>query len=150
MASFDVTDEMHFMNVDLDVLSRSPLEPLAQAFGKAVTVLYVGPEGRRYGAHFELADSFQKDADALVQGFVDLVHGLHPSVLKLWNGARSRDFNIGIQSAPKPNCHELRLSAKTVAAVARVRGSVVITTYAPVPEPSAEMARIARRRPTTG
>jgi hypothetical protein len=38
VAGFDVTEKIHFMNVDLDVLSRSRLEPLATAFGSAVTV----------------------------------------------------------------------------------------------------------------
>jgi hypothetical protein len=144
VAGFDMTDKIHFMNVDLDVRSRSPLEALARAFGKAVTVLYVGREGRLYGAHFELADSYQKDADSLVQGFVNLVHALPPRTLKLWNEAKCRDFNVGIQSATKPHCHELRLSVETVEAVARVRGSVVITTYAPTLAPAA--TRVVRKR----
>ena len=148
MAGFELTDKIHFMNVDLDVLSGSPLEPLATAFGKAVSVLYVGREGRLYGAHFELADSYEKDADALMQEFVDLVRGLPPSVRKLWNSAKSRNFNVGIQSALKPVCHELRLTAETLEAVARVRGSVVITTYAPIREISADKA-LRKRRPAT-
>jgi hypothetical protein len=77
-----------------------------------------------------------------MQGLVDLVPELPPSVRKLWNGAKSRDFNVGIQSALKPHCHELRLTAKTLEAVARVRGSVVITTYAPIRE-----SRRVRSRP---
>lgn len=148
MAGFDLTDTIHFMNVDFDVLSGSPLQPLATAFGRAVSVLYVGREGRLYGAHFELADSYEKDADALMQEFVDLVRGLPPNVRKLWNGAKSRNFNVGIQSALKPHCHELRLTAETLAAVARVRGSVVITTYAPIREISAGKA-LRKRRPAT-
>ena len=146
MAGFDVTEKIHFMNVDLDVLSRSRLEPLATAFGSAVTVLYVGGEGRLFEAHFELADSFEKDADTLMQEFVDLVRGLPPSARKLWNGATARDFNVGIQSALKPHCHELRLTAKTLDAVAGVRGSVVITTYAPAPDVSAATRKSLRKR----
>lgn len=134
-------ETIHFMNVDLDVLSRSALEPLAAAFGNAVCVLHVGREGKIFAAHFELADSFQKDANELMQGFVDLVGGLSPNGRKLWNGARCRVFNIGIQSALKPHCHELQLSAQTLAAVARVRASITITTYAP--------ARDALPRPIT-
>lgn len=148
MAGFDLTDTIHFMNVDLDVLSGSPLEPLATAFDRAVSVLYVGREGRLYGAHFELADSYEKDADALMQEFVELVRRLPPSVRKLWNGAKSRNFNVGIQSALKPHCHELRLTAETLEAVSRVRGSVVITTYAPIHEISADKA-LRKRRPAT-
>jgi hypothetical protein len=50
VAGFDLTDEIHFMNVDLDVFSRSPLDPLATAFGRAVSVLYVGGEKNRLGS----------------------------------------------------------------------------------------------------
>jgi len=44
----------NFLNVDLDILSRSRLEPLVAAFGKNVSVHYVGAEGSRYGAHLSL------------------------------------------------------------------------------------------------
>jgi hypothetical protein len=150
VAGFDLSDKIHFMNVDLDVLSRSRLEPLAEAFGRAVRVLHVGREGRLYGAHFELADSYGKDADTLMQEFVDLIRRLPPSVRQLWNGATSRDFNLGIQSALKPHCHEMRLSVETLDAVSRVGGSVVITTYAPIRELPAGALKVPRkRRPTT-
>ena len=146
MGGFDLTDDIHFMNVDLDVLSRSPLDRLATAFGRAVSVLYVGGEGNLFEAHFELADSSARDADALMKGFVALVRGLPPGVRKLWNDAKSRDFNVGIQSALKPHCHEVRLTAETLKAVAAVRGSVVITTYAPIPEISARRIKSPRKR----
>jgi hypothetical protein len=147
VAGFDLTDKIHFMNVDLDVHSSSPLEPLATAFGNAVAVLYVGGGEKNFAAHFEIADSYEKDADTLMQEFVELIRELPPGARRLWNGATSRDFNIGIQSARKPHCHELRLRAETLAAVAGVRGSVVITTYAPTPEiSSARKAPPKRRR----
>jgi hypothetical protein len=84
-----------------------------------------------------------------MQEFVGLVRRLPPSVRRLWNDAKSRDFNVGIQSALKPHCHELRLTAATLEAVAGVCGSVVITTDAPVPEISAGTIKALRaRRPT--
>ena len=43
------------LNVDLEVISRTPLDPLVQAFGRKVDVLHVGPWGQRYGAHVEVA-----------------------------------------------------------------------------------------------
>jgi len=146
VTGFDLTETIQFMNVDLDVLSRSALEPLAAAFGNAVCVLYVGREGKIFGAHFELADSYQKDANELMEGFVELIGGLPPKVRKLWNGAKSRVFNIGIQSALKPHCHEVRLSTNTLAAVARVRGSITITTYAPVRDALSRRSKAARKR----
>jgi hypothetical protein len=47
--------ETRFLNVDLDILSRSPLDALTDAFGTRVCVLHVGREGRHFSAHVELA-----------------------------------------------------------------------------------------------
>jgi hypothetical protein len=47
-------EETTLLNVDLDIISKSRLEPLVAAFGSKVSVLYVGPERSRYGAHLEL------------------------------------------------------------------------------------------------
>jgi hypothetical protein len=41
MAIVKNMDETHFANVDLDINSRSNLEPLVAAMGKTVSVLYV-------------------------------------------------------------------------------------------------------------
>jgi hypothetical protein len=146
VAGFDLTGTIFFMNVDLDVFSRTSLDPLATAFGEVVRVLYVGGEGRSFEAHFEIADSFEKDADTLMLEFVALVRGLPPSVRKVWNGATSRDFNVGIQSAIQPRAHELRLQADTLEAVARVGGSILITTYPPVPDMSPRRTTPVRKR----
>ena len=47
-----------FLNVDLEVISRTPLDPLVEAFGRKVDVLHVGPWGQRYGAHPTLLGCF--------------------------------------------------------------------------------------------
>ena len=65
------------MNVDLEVISRTPLDPLVQAFGRKVDVLHVGPWGRRYGAHVEVAGSgYRGNADSLIRRLVTLVKAL--------------------------------------------------------------------------
>jgi|RhiMetdeSRZDD1v2_1073273.scaffolds.fasta_scaffold53082_2 hypothetical protein len=73
------------MNVDLDVYSRSPLDPLAVALGEDVSVLYVGGEGRSCEAHFSLRDSCKlmlrdsfdrTGADEIMRRFVALIRKL--------------------------------------------------------------------------
>lgn len=123
-----------FLNVDLDIWSRSPLEPLVTAFGKKVCVLYVGKEGRRHGAHLELATSGDRDnSDQLIRGLVRLVKMLPRSSRTLWNRAQLREFNVGIQAATKPYNYDLRLEPKTLDAVASVNARLVITVYGAVP-----------------
>ena len=127
-------DQTHFLNVDLVVWSRSPLDELVAAFGKRVDVLYVGSEGRRYGAHVELA-SVSKSVDALVRGLARLVTNLPETPRALWDRAQRREFNIGIQAGHEPHCHELRLKPDTLEAVVSLNARIVVTTYAALPPP---------------
>jgi hypothetical protein len=50
-----------------------------------------------------------------------------------WDGAQSREFNIGIAAEREPRFREFKLSP--IADVAAVSASVVITVYAPQPTP---------------
>ena len=151
MNGFDVSEQTHLANVDLDVTSRRPLGPLAAAFGQRVVILYVGGERRHYAAHFELRESYKpsRNADALIRRFVELIRKLPDDARQLWDNARSREFNIGIECGMVPHSHEMRLRSTTLEAVATVGGSIVITTYAPDVTPKAGVesrSKVNRRR----
>jgi hypothetical protein len=132
-----------FLNVDLDVFSKVPLDPIVDAFGKKVFVLHAGKWGRRYSAHFELTDSGRgQQGDQLIRRFVELVKRLPRRARRLWNEADRREFNIGIEAAVRSQIFELRLQPRTLEAVARVGGRIVVTVYAPE-----RVLRRARGRP---
>jgi hypothetical protein len=118
-----------FLNVDLDLRSRMPLDALVRAFGRRVVALYVGQEGRGYGAHLELAAALT-DADRAIRRFVQLVDELPPSARRLWTGAQVREFNVGIQAGTHPHAFALNLQPSTLRALARVGARVGITVYA--------------------
>jgi len=63
-------EAINFLNVDLDIFSKSRLEPLVAAFGDKIGVYYVGPEGSRYAAHLELG--FPKNPDAGIKALETL------------------------------------------------------------------------------
>ena len=129
-------EETHFLNVDVDVWSKSTLEPLVAALGRRIGIHYVGDEGKQYGAHFSLAHSWGKDADTLTRQLATLVTTLPGPARRLWDNARVKDFNVGIQSGITPHSHEVAIKESTVALVARVGGRLVITTYAADVAPS--------------
>jgi hypothetical protein len=146
-----MTDEegTTFLNVDLEVISRTPLDPLVQAFGRKVDVLHVGPWGRRYGAHVEVAGSgYRGNADSLIRRLATLIKALPQSARRLWDTAQSREFNVGIEAAAKSRTFELRLERETLMAVAGVAGRIVITVYAPErmhePPTTPERKRVAQ------
>jgi hypothetical protein len=136
-----------FLNVDLDVVSRTRLDPLVAAFGRKVFVLHVSTQGPPYEAHLELEGSHwpKTEPDAIITKFVALIAALPARARRFWDGARSREFNIGIQAGVVPRVHELRLKPRTLEAVAAVGATVVITTYAPDTSSSATKRRTAPR-----
>jgi len=119
-----------FLNVDLDIFSKSRLEGLVSAFGDIVSVQYVGREGSRYSAHLELGLYFPKNADTGIKALAALVRRLPASARKIWKNAQTKDFNIGIQGGIKPFYCEFPLKAKTLGEVARLGARVVVTVYA--------------------
>lgn len=120
--------ETMFLNVDLDVWSRSPLDALVKALGRQVYSLYAGRDGRRHVAHLEL-DIQSQDPDRLITRFVKLVKRLPPAERRLWDSAHRREFNIGIQAALGPASYELHLDPATLKAAADVHATIGVTVY---------------------
>ena len=122
-------NETYFLNVDLDVFARFPLEPLATAFGSSVIALYMGRHGNHFRACFELSASRRKNADAVMADFVELVKSLPRAARLAWNRAYRRDFNIGIQAGFTPPSFEIGLNTGTLKLVNSVNARVVVTVY---------------------
>jgi hypothetical protein len=119
-----------FLNVDLDLFSRSSLEALVDAFGKRVLCHYVGKEGRRFAAHLSLRVSgLGQSADSLLLRFAALVRSLPPPARGLWDRATVRQLNLGIQAAHQPPSFELPIKARTLAAVTALNAGIVVTIY---------------------
>ena len=123
-------DTTYFLNVDLDVFSRCSLEPLAVALGSRVIPLFVGRDGRRHRAHFELSAANHRTVDALIVAFVRLVKSLPRAARAVWNDAYRRDFNVGVQAGYKPRTFEVSLKPETLTLVSSVDARVVLTIYA--------------------
>ena len=120
----------HFLNVDLDLQSGENLQPILDALGGEVDVLHAGRVNRAYNAHLELS-TYTRNADATIGGLCALIELLPAAAKAIWDKAKVRDFNVGVQAAAKPYCFEIKLAAKTVKAVSSVGGRIVFTVYAP-------------------
>lgn len=123
-------DTSHFLNVDLEVASRSDLRPLIDALGENVFVLYSDRRGSTYYAHFELSARV-KTADFATQRFCALIKALPRSKRDLWNRASKRDFSIGVQIMDAPRNYDSVLARETVEAAAAVGARIVFTAYSP-------------------
>jgi hypothetical protein len=120
--------ETNFLNVDLDIHSKSDLQPLVSALGKQVHVLWVGRLKTTYYAHLEVM-KITKDADQTIRVFCALIQELPRAERKLWNQAKIREFNIGVQGAARPTAYEITLQAETVRAAAELGARIGFTIY---------------------
>jgi hypothetical protein len=120
----------HFLNVDLDIYSKSDLQPLADGFGRKVTVMYVGKLKGTYCAHLEVA-RYTRSADATIRAFCKLIEALPKDLRTLWDAATVRSFSIGIQAGTHPDSSDFVVGPKAVKAVSDVAAQIVITIYAP-------------------
>jgi hypothetical protein len=152
-----------FLNVDLNVLSRRRLDPLATALERrGVFVHYVGPERSRHGAHFSLTGiAGVSSADTLTRTLARHITALRPAVRALWDNAVPRTIDIGIQAGVRPPSYEVCIASQTIVLVAALGARVVMTTYsagvlpqgpirrpaagAAPPSPGVQRTRYARR-----
>jgi hypothetical protein len=139
-----LTPTTEFLNVDLDIRSRRSVAPLLKVWPSAQTPDRKPGHAPRWA--LVSGSSYKKSADRVVRDLIALVDSLPPQARRCWTAASSRVFDIGIQAGLAPrNFEDVRLSPATLRAVARVKGTVVVTVYAPYREPS---WLEARGRPT--
>jgi hypothetical protein len=120
-----------FLNVDLEIFSKRDLQPLINALGEKVLILYSAREGRTYRAHLELART-TRTPDAAIRAFCGLIERLPKAARYLWNQAKRRDFNIGVEggtSSRQPR--EFAVSTGTLKAAHRLGARIAFTVYAP-------------------
>ncbi len=118
-----------FLNVDLDISSGSNLQPLVTALGQRVFTLHVGREGQTYSAHLELSRE-PKTADFAIRRLAALIHALPKAERKLWDTAKVRDFNVGVQAAMQPHSYEIPLAYETLKLASALKARIVLTIYA--------------------
>ncbi len=123
----------HFLNVDLDIYSKSNLQPLVTVLGRKVFVLHAGRDRRTYHAHLELTrvNGVQMQPYAAFA----LVQALPKAERDLWSTSKVRDFNIGVQAATHPPSYETALAVETIKAASDVQARIVFTVYAPEGRP---------------
>ena len=139
-------NDTQLANVDFEVYSREPLDGLVAALGRRVFVLYEGRWTPGHAAMFELSAGWNWPADRRIMRFVQLIEALPRRDRRLWDSARVRRFDIGINAGHFPKMFQLNLKPTTVDAVGRIGGEIVVSVYAPPDSPVWQQAK--GRRPT--
>jgi len=125
-------DDSLFLNVDLDIYSKTDLQPLVDALGNKVIEMWVGRVRRTYEAHLEVTWEPRKTPSSTILRFCKLINTLPPAKRRLWNAAKSKSLDVGIE-APKRNRHFWSaVSPEAVSAAAEVGAQIAITIYGPM------------------
>jgi hypothetical protein len=124
----DEDETTHFITVDLEIGSRGKVDEIAAVLGPRMAEMYRGKIGTLNHANYE--GDGGDTIDETIENLLRMLRKLNPAGKREWRAAKVRDFNIGIQAGMKPNSLELTVSDKTMQAVARLGGRLVITVYA--------------------
>jgi hypothetical protein len=133
MAFMDVSklDKSSFLNVDLEVFSKSDLQPLVDALGSKVHVHYLGMEFRLFKAYVDLPEQ-PKTPESGILRFCELIQKLPSSARAVWNTAKSRSFDIGIEPPGRGRHYWSAIGSRAIRAAAKVDAQIAITVYGPM------------------
>ena len=127
-----MSEATHFLNVDLELVTRGEIAPLLAFWSNSAVVLRNSDDDGRRTVWLEL-DSQPREAEHAILGFLDLVGKLPDEVRDLWNGCDDRCFNVGIQAGVGPHSSTYTISPRTLGRIAAVMARVAVTVYAPRP-----------------
>jgi hypothetical protein len=111
----------HFMNVDLDIVVSKGLDDLIKALEPAIEI---SRDGARVTLELNLMPKSPEDS---IRGLIKLIQKLPLNARAIWNHAKVRSFNIGIQACDMPYSTEYALSSEVLKLVASVNADVVFT-----------------------
>jgi hypothetical protein len=117
----------HYLNVDLDIRSKTDLGPVLKEMGRRVAVMHSGPVGAGHLLAVETARVY-KNPDATVHALCEIVENLSPASRRLWNGAE-KHFDIGYELPPELAASRFSLRADTLLRVARLGAALAVTHY---------------------
>ena len=117
-----------FLNVDLELLSTTNLQPLLDHLDTATLVLRNSEDNGRQTVWLEL-DADPADPDEAIGRFASVIESLPDNLRRQWNACDDRCLNIGIQGGYEPHASAFRLSSDTIARLAALAARLEITVY---------------------
>lgn len=140
--------QTNFLNVDLELKSKTSIKELGAELDPQLTCLYAGPLDGYRALNYETSKPIA-DLDGRIREMVRVLKALSPGGKKLLKSCAFRDFNIGIEGGIDVDPLELHVDAETVAQVAALDARIVVTVYAaeqPIPASERPKKKPAKKR----
>lgn len=119
-----------FLNVDLDINSRSSLEPLLQELDERVAVLYSESKPRKHFAVIEVARLWRKPtADKTIAALCDLIENLSPKSRRIWKLSHQKIFNIGVELPANERATYSSISNDSLSKISSLGATLILTCY---------------------
>lgn len=119
----------HFLNVDLEIESKSSLRPLAREFGDQAVIMFSGKIKGRHWLYIETA-VYRKQPDATIQALCALIEKLSSTGRRLWDTAQRKTFDIGYETRLSSElANQFQLRPTTLRRLAALGATLAITIY---------------------
>lgn len=119
-----------FLNVDLEIESKSSLAPLAEELGEVVLVLYSGPMKNGYLLSIETLRK-HKSPDKAIHALCSIVEQLSAKGKQMWVSSRRKEFDSGFDVPVAERCFRFPLRNDTLRRVADLGATLAVTIYHP-------------------
>lgn len=123
---------LRFLNVDLEITSRSKLDALAEELGDRIGVLFIGKIKSRYRLSFEIS-GVHRDPDSTILSLCRLIESLSKESRARWDAA-NKVFDLGFESSEADCRAAFSLRRKTVQAISQLSAEIGVTVYPFVPD----------------
>jgi|ERR1039458_4510271 hypothetical protein len=118
-----------FLNVDLDIESKSPLHALAREFGDRVSVMFSGRMKGRHCLYLETAGA-DSSQDATLNALCALVEGLSLGGRRVWDAADKREFDLGYEARlSSERANRFRIRPDTLRRIVGLGATLAMTIY---------------------
>ena len=119
----------YFLNVDLDIESKSSLRFLAREFGERVMVMYSGRMNGQHCLFVEISGDY-KSLESIVNAFCALIEGLSADSKGVWDMAHRKEFDIGFEARlSSQHANRFKIRPSTLRRVAKLGAGLAVTLY---------------------
>jgi hypothetical protein len=122
-------EESEFLNIDLEIESKSNITCIINELGSRVIILR---NQEINGLYFVSLETIFSEGNEIINEYLSLINGLKPKTRELWDNCTKREFNFGYRCSGKTSySFQSNISEKSIHSLSKIGGSVAITIYSP-------------------
>ena len=120
-----------FLNLDLELESKSDLSSLAEFLGSRNHVLFDGRVPQGYRLHIEplILGTLNGSVRKCTDHFLKLLESMPPEILPIWQSCKSRTFDYGFDGGAESSPLAVLLTSAQISRIAQFGLSIRVTIY---------------------